>query len=271
MTITNMKRFISLSAGVESTTMCILYGKGATAIWVDPGDEEQVLYDRIDFLERRLKEIHDGDFELIRLKPSVKVKGVEVNTISGAAVLWEYFPSANARWCTGSFKIEPIDEFLSTQGECELMIGFNADEEPGKDRTGNFMKCKNVLYLYPLYDDGKTREDCETILYEYGMHPNFPIYMSRGGCKFCFFKNKSELKAKYIFNRDGFMEDMQLEEYVNAISSKKRFYAINMSCGSYRSIMDECEREIAMWGIDAVKSMYKTIQSHKPCGAFCHR
>jgi PP-loop superfamily ATP-utilizing enzyme len=28
-----MKRFISFSGGVESTTMCILYGKGATAIW----------------------------------------------------------------------------------------------------------------------------------------------------------------------------------------------------------------------------------------------
>lgn len=25
-----MKRFISLSGGVESTTMCVLYGKGAT-------------------------------------------------------------------------------------------------------------------------------------------------------------------------------------------------------------------------------------------------
>jgi hypothetical protein len=36
-----MKKFISLSAGVESTTMCLLYGKGATAIFSDAGDEDR--------------------------------------------------------------------------------------------------------------------------------------------------------------------------------------------------------------------------------------
>ena len=70
-----MKRFISFSGGVESTTMCILYGKGATAIWCDTGAEHDEMYERIDYCEKRLKEIHNGDFELIRLKASVMVKG----------------------------------------------------------------------------------------------------------------------------------------------------------------------------------------------------
>lgn len=43
----NKKRFISFSGGVESTTMCILYGKGATAIWCDTGDEEPEMYKQI--------------------------------------------------------------------------------------------------------------------------------------------------------------------------------------------------------------------------------
>ena len=265
------KRFISLSFGVESTTMAILYGKGATAIWCDTGIEEPELYARVDYVEAKLKEIHDGDFSLLRIKPSVKAKEIEVNTIEGAAILWKYFPSQTSRYCTSKFKIEPIDEFLSTQGDCKLMIGFNANEEPGKDRTGNFMKCTNVTYLYPLHEDGYTREDCEVILNSYGLHPNFPIYMSRGGCKWCFFRSKKEIKAKYIFAPDEFHTDMQFEKYMNAISDRKKFYAINISCGSYEDIMKECDQEIAMWGIDAVKSMYKNILPHKPCGAFCHR
>ena len=155
-----LKRFISFSGGVESTTMCILYGKGATAIWCDTGDEEEEMYARVDYVEKMIKIIHNDDFELIRIAPTVIAKGVECKTLDEAIIAWNYFPSANARYCTSKFKIEPIDDFLETQGECELMIGFNADEEPSKDRTGNFMKCKNVAYTYPLYNDGIARKEC---------------------------------------------------------------------------------------------------------------
>lgn len=75
-----MKRFISFSGGVESTTMCILYGKGAKAIWCDTGIEEPEMYERIDHVEKMLKIIHEDDFELVRIIPEVKVKGVTVNS-----------------------------------------------------------------------------------------------------------------------------------------------------------------------------------------------
>jgi 3'-phosphoadenosine 5'-phosphosulfate sulfotransferase (PAPS reductase)/FAD synthetase len=57
-----MKKFISFSGGVESTTMCILYGKGAKAIWCDTGAEVTEMYDRMELVESRLKELHKGDF-----------------------------------------------------------------------------------------------------------------------------------------------------------------------------------------------------------------
>jgi 3'-phosphoadenosine 5'-phosphosulfate sulfotransferase (PAPS reductase)/FAD synthetase len=193
-----MKRFISFSGGVESTTMCVLYGKGATAIWCDTGAEHPQMYERIDLVEKRLKEIHNGDFELIRIIPNVKVKGTFVNNLIDAIIGWKFMPTVSQRWCTGKFKIEPIDLFLKEQGECELMIGFNSDEEPNKDRTGNFMKCKNVKYTYPLHDDGHDRNYCESILYEHNLHPQFPIYMKRGGCYMCLFKDVPQYKAMYL-------------------------------------------------------------------------
>lgn len=173
-----MKRFISFSGGVESTTMCILYGKGATAIWCDTGAEHQEMYERIDDCESKLKEIHNGDFELIRVKAKVKVKGVFVDNLIDAIIGWMFMPTTFMRWCTGKFKIVPIDEFLSKQGECELLIGLNSDEEK---REGNWGLQSNVNYIYPLQDDDLTRDDCKVILAEHGLLPDFPVYMSRGG------------------------------------------------------------------------------------------
>lgn len=267
-----MKKFISLSGGVESTTMCILYGKGATAIWADTGDEEDELYERMDFLEGSLKDLHGGDFNLVRLKAKIIAKGIECSTLEELAIAWTYFPSPIARYCTAKLKIEPIDNFLKDQGDCELMIGFNADEEPNKDRTGNYMKCENVSYTYPLYENGLTRAECEDILNNYNLHPNFPIYMKRGGCRKCFYKGKSELKAKCVFNPEGFAKDKDFEIEMNAKSNRKKFYHINMNAGmSYQAIEDEVNKEIVLWGLEVVKEMYNKTETHKPCGSFCHR
>lgn len=213
--------------------------------------------------------MHDGDFQLIRLKASVNIKGEECKSINEAALAWSFFPSAMSRWCTSRFKIEPIDAFLKQQGQCELLIGFNADEEPGKDRTGNFMKNDNVSYKYSLYDDGYTRDHCESILNSFGLHPNLPIYMTRGGCRKCFFRTLAELKAKYIFNPKGFLEDMDFEKQLQ--DRRKKFYHINMNAGSYESVKAQVDDEISLWGLEAVKAMYKNVKPHQPCGAFCHR
>lgn len=267
-----MKRYISFSGGVESTTMCVLYGRGAVALFADGGIEEPEMYERIDYCDNKLKELHNGDFEIVKIKPQVTAKGVLCNTIYEAAMVWQYFPSQQARWCTKEFKIKAIDNYLSKEKErVELMIGFNAEEEPEKDRTGNFMTLSNVDYIYPLYTDGYTRKECEEILSIHGLLPNLPIYMSRGGCRTCFYKNRKELKAKYIFNPIGFLEDKQFEIDLNEKSQRSKFYSINISAGSYQSIQDEVDREIQTWGIANVKNMYKTVSPHKPCGAFCHR
>lgn len=263
-----MKSFISLSGGVESTTMCLLYGKGAIAIWCDPGDEHREMYERIDFLEKAFQDIHDGDFTLLRINPKVKVKGVEVSTLSDAIRLWKFFPSAQARFCTGSFKIEPIEQFLSRQGECELLIGFNADEEPGVARVGNFEKLENVRYRYPLHEDGYTREDCEGLLRQYGLHPNFPVYMSRGGCKFCFYKSPAEYKAMYILDRETFDEVEALEKEVQ--DAREKYFSI-LPHTTFAKIKGDVDIEVENWGVEAVVDMYRPIAKTKVCGAFCHR
>lgn len=261
-----MKRFISFSGGVESTTMCILYGADAKAIWCDTGSEHKQMYERIDKVEAEIKKIHP-DFEIIRIKPVVITKNaVIVNSLEDYAVEYRFMPSGQARYCTHRFKIKPIDEFLRQQGECELLIGFNFDEQ---GRTGNLEMAKNVNYLYPLIDDGHTRDDCEEILIQYGLHPKFPVYMLRGGCRMCFFKSEKEYKAMYFLANDEYLEVMAFEEQIQ--DRRQKFYSIMGNGKSLRQLAAECEQERAFMVNADWSELYKSLKKETSCGAFCHR
>lgn len=256
-----MDRYISFSGGVESTTMCLLYGKGAKAIWVDTGAEHKEMYERIDFVEAKLKEYHKGDFELIRLSAEMKHKGEVYKNLEEYIIALKFMPSQQRRFCTYYFKIKPIDDFLSKE-ECELLIGFNYDEQ---GRTGNLELKSNIKYRYPLIEDGLTRDDCEDILKINGLHPSFPVYMLRGGCRMCFFKSEKEYKAMYHLNRDEFNEVMKFEEQIQ--DQRKKFYSIMGSTKSLRQLAAECESELF-----ETKDLYEAYKKEgKSCGAFCRR
>lgn len=259
-----MQKFISFSGGVESTTMCILYGGNAKGIWADTGAEHKKMYERVDKVENQIKKIHP-DFEIIKVKGNTKHKGVSYDRLDNLVVAYKYMPSGQARYCTRIFKIEPIDKYLSAQGECELMIGLNADEENSRD--GNWGLQSNVKYTYPLADDGLTRRDCEGILYEHDLHPNMPVYMSRGGCKFCFFKSEKEYRAMFHLEKDEFLEVMAMEEEMQ--DKRQKFYSIMGNGKSLRQLMnDEIHQKLSF---PEITELFKSLKKETSCGAFCHR
>lgn len=259
-----MKKFISFSGGVESTTMCILYGKDATAIWADTGSEHKKMYDRLDLVEKQLTELHKGNFKIVRLKGDYRGNGLG---LEDTAISLKFMPSGQARYCTKYFKIDPIDKYLLSVGECELMIGLNADEE--NSREGNWGLNENVKYSYPLIDDGYTRSDCEDILNVYGLHPNMPVYMRRGGCRMCFFKSEREYKAMWFLSNDEYLEVQAFEESIQ--DKRKKFYSIMGNGKSLRELAKECQQE-KNFLVDADwTELYKSLKKETSCGAFCHR
>jgi glycosyltransferase involved in cell wall biosynthesis len=187
-------------------------------------------------------------------------KGQYYNSLIDYALATKFLPNNGARYCTAEFKIKPIDNFLKSQGNCELMIGFNYDE---KDRAGNMEKIRNVTYSYPLITDEFDRSDCENILKNYGVHPTFPAYMSRGGCKMCYFKSENEYKAMYYLNRKEFNEIKELEQKIQ--DKKTNFFSIMPNGKSLQQLENELKNTL---DLDFI-SMYKSKE--KTCGAFCRR
>jgi len=259
------QKYIAFSGGVESTTMCILYGKGAKAIFCDTGDEHDELYERIQYVEDYCKKLHGKDFEVVRIKAEVKTKaGRTVSKLSDYIKDYMFMPSGLARYCTRLFKIIPIDNYLKDKGEIEMLIGLNYDEQ---SRTGNLEKLPNCDYLYPLIDAELDRQDCIDTLNIHNMNPEFPIYMQRGGCKFCFFKSEKEYRAMYYLDRKTFDETKQLEEDIQ--DKRKKFFSIMASGKSMSQLQKECEQ--SLFTDKMQKEIYTKVGKTTYCGGFCHR
>lgn len=257
-----MKKYISFSGGVESRTMALLYGKGATLLFSDTDAEHNALYAETEKFVELCKEWHKGDIEFVKVIPTANHKGIEINGLMNYIKETKFFPNQMSRFCTRIFKVEAIDKYLKDKGQCKLLIGFNADEE---NRLGSLEKMPNVVYDYPLVRAGWGRDDCENFLRHYGLHPHFPAYMSRGGCKMCFFKSVKEYKAMYYLDREEFNEVMQLEESLQ--DKRGKFYAIHSSGKTMRQIMNECQNELPF----DFTEIYKDANKKTTCGAFCMR
>ena len=256
-----MDKYIAFSGGVESRTMALLYGKGATAVFTDTGSEHEAMYTALDEVEKRLLEIHDGDFKLIRIRAKVQIKGEYFSSLEEVAIKKAFLPSKRERYCTAIFKIAPMDAFLADKGECVLMIGLNADEE----RVGNFGLLANVNYVCPLQEDGLTREMCINLLRANQMEPNFPAYMQRGGCYFCPFKSKKEFAAMVHLVPNEIEKVRKLEE--NVQDKRNKYFRIRSNMPKMAEFIEIEKNNL----FGDLSQYYDAGEEQYSCGVFCHR
>lgn len=251
-----MKKFISLSGGVESSTMCVLFGDKADAIFSDTEFEHKEIYDRLDKVEQFVKENIRSDFKVHRIKH-------EKYSLPEYIKESKFYPSFMSRFCTRMFKIETIDRFLNKYKEsgCELMIGLNADERD--NRTGNHGNKKFIKYSYPLVDKNLNRAQCENILQTINLYPEFPVYMRRGGCIGCYYKSDNEFMAMALLNPTEFkiVEDLE-----NEIQDKRdKFFSIKQKM-SMKELREKAESMMF-----TPEEMYSAINNVTQCGVFCNR
>jgi len=252
-----MKQFISFSGGVESSTMCVLFGNKADAIFSDTGFEHQEIYDRIDLVEKWVQNFHRPDFKIHRIKNN------KWGSLTDYIIHAKYLPSFQQRYCTRMFKIEPIDNFLEQfkKEGVELMIGLNSEEI--EMRTGNHGNKKFVKYSYPLADNNISRNGCKIILNKVNLLPNFPVYMKRGGCVGCYYKSIKEYKAMALLNPTEFKIVEDLEKAIQ--DKRKTFFSI------HQGITMEQIRESVNNMLFKPDEIYPTVNNATKCGVFCNR
>lgn len=204
-----MKRYLSLGAGVQSSTLAMMIATGElppieAAIFADTQAEPQGVYDWLEVLKGLVAQsphpfpIHtvtagNLEGEQTRLRTSGKTGNKYVRTLIPAFVAMPNGKKALlGRKCTAEFKIRAI---LRKQREltpvprgcktivCTALIGISTDEahrmKPSREPWS--------VNAWPLIEVGMSRQDCLAWMASHG-YPTPP----RSSCVFCPFHSDAE-------------------------------------------------------------------------------
>jgi 3'-phosphoadenosine 5'-phosphosulfate sulfotransferase (PAPS reductase)/FAD synthetase len=195
-----MKRFLSLGAGVQSSTLALMIAHNEiepveAAIFADTGWEPRKVYEWLDWLEKQLPfPVYKVQHGNLRQDILNKQQGIRV-----AAVPWHMImPSGDRamgrRQCTMEYKIQPLLKLqrqlvgLAKGGRSKehlatTIIGISWDETQ-RMRDAAFPWLRNE---YPLVDMKITRQMCLDWCAEHGLE-----LPPRSACIGCPFKSGHE-------------------------------------------------------------------------------
>jgi hypothetical protein len=188
-----VKRFLSLGAGVQSSTLALMIAHGEiplvdAAIFADTGAEPRAVYDWLGWLETKLPfpvhRVQQGDLmaDVLRRKDDYN----PIPAYRGRSI--------GRRQCTFQYKLRPIQRKARelaglAPGErsdgvrVDMLIGISTDEAM-RMKPSPLRWLRNV---YPLVDHNMTRGHCLEWLTAHG-YPQAP----RSACVFCPYKSDAE-------------------------------------------------------------------------------
>jgi hypothetical protein len=199
---------ISLGAGVQSSTMALMFARGELtpmpdcAIFADTQGEPRAVYDWLGWLETQLP------FHVWRVTAgSLKAEVLEDKTPEARYLLPTYTAdgSLGKRQCTRKYKLRPIRRKvaeLAADRSVRQYIGISLDEEWR-------MKPSGVQYVenaYPLVERSMTRGHCAEWLWA-----RYRRIAPRSACTFCPFLDDAQLLA---LAPDELASAIELDEFV---------------------------------------------------------
>jgi hypothetical protein len=248
-----MNKILSFSGGKDSTALAILE-TDAQPVFVDTQWEFDEIYQHI---ER---------FENVTGRKVIKLSGKDLygeNLVETMKRL-RFMPGFKARWCTRMHKVEVIQAWLMDKVPAEMLIGLRADEP---ERVGHIVCLDDLTVRYPLRERGMNYQNVVDLCNQYGLLPEYPAYMARGGCKGCFYKRKNEVLALRELQPLVYDELMELEESVQ--DERTKFAVMFPNVGMS---LKEFKRQPLLFSPDDVwQEVSDTSQKAPACGAFCHR
>lgn len=249
-------RFISLGAGVQSSTMALMAGHGEFgtkpdgAIFADTGQEPQKVYDHLNWLENRLKEL---GIPVHRIAGTHKQKTLNITEEvlrygNGEKYVCQVpffsIPKGGSaknkgqlrRQCTQHLKITPIRrkvrELTGLTGQkspdepvVEQWIGISMDETFRVSDSGESWR----IHRWPLIEKRMNRRDCVSWLGAQG-YPTPP----KSSCIICPYKGDSQWKDLRDNDPDGWKLATELDDHIR--EGKKTQSFLHPSCRPLREV-----------------------------------
>jgi 3'-phosphoadenosine 5'-phosphosulfate sulfotransferase (PAPS reductase)/FAD synthetase len=196
----NPRHICGISGGKDSSALVIHIKNNYPIIFnelelffTDTGAELPEVYEYLDKMENYLKK------KIIRLKadPSVSDKYRIVDNEDDSNPFEDilrqyngYLPSPNARWCTRTMKLQPLERWIGSD-YCVSYVGIRADENR-EGYNSSKSKNKNIESKFPFQDDDMSISDIYQILESTVGLPEYYKWRTRSGCFFCFYQRRVE-------------------------------------------------------------------------------
>lgn len=209
-----MKHFISLGAGVQSSTMALMAAHGEIepmpdgAIFADTQAEPKAVYEWLGWLEKRLPfpvhRVTAGNLGTKALEIHESRKGLRYFKVALPYHMDGESPGVLGRKCTSHYKIRPIEKALrrlasvkrgTTDKAVVSWIGISL-EEMARAKPSRTVWIEN---RWPLIEKRMTRAACLAWLDAKG-YPEPP----RSACVFCPFRSNAEWRHLRMTDPSGF-------------------------------------------------------------------
>jgi 3'-phosphoadenosine 5'-phosphosulfate sulfotransferase (PAPS reductase)/FAD synthetase len=194
-----MKNYLSFGAGVNSVALYLLMqemGIEFEAIFVNHGADWPETYAYVDYFVATGRPV-------TVLRPAYFRADTGKTYDNLFDYCWDYerTPSRVARWCTGKFKITPIEKYISTP--CFSHLGIDA----GEARRAKLNSKKGVESRWLLIKNNIDREGCKEMIAAAGL-----VVPPKSGCWFCPFQRTHEWKKLRRTHPDLFCKAQKLEQ-----------------------------------------------------------
>jgi 3'-phosphoadenosine 5'-phosphosulfate sulfotransferase (PAPS reductase)/FAD synthetase len=196
--VEKVRHILGLSGGKDSAALAVYMYKRIPDIEYFFCDTQKELPETYEYLEK-LK---------ARLGINITYLSPERGFDHWLEVYGGMLPSSNARWCTKSMKIKPMEAFIGND-QAISYVGIRADE----NRDGYISTKPNIKAVFPFKEDGLVKADIIRILEESGIGiPKYYQWRSRSGCYFCFFQRKIEWVRLAEEHPDLFQKALDYEQ-----------------------------------------------------------
>ena len=224
--IQTIKNFISLGAGVQSSTMALMAAKGqiepmpSGAIFADTGAEPSRVYTWLDWLEKQLP------FPVYRV---MHKEGLLRNLLAtkGRFVAVPFFTDfgkggMTRRQCTREFKVEPIEKKLrelvglkkGQRAPNEILvtqyIGISLDEATRMKESQTHW----IRNRWPLIEKRMKRSDCLEWMKDNG-YPK----PAKSSCTFCPYHDAHSWRDMKVNDPEGWAQAVQIDRHIRTLDT----------------------------------------------------